>query len=225
MDVFLLRRKNPAAARPATMMTSKVQTDISFLHGKNEAQHQTGDGDVQPAVILLEKPNRQTGDAYLLQHVGNPFEPVLDLHFWNLAFKITIIWVVVELFPVPFPSPVTRGRCEVRKRLGFTGCSQLASTRAALSSPPPTAFRPAVSHTAILAGAPSPGPTSFPLPCRRVLSRSQRLAACRARYLWGTSTGGGLWYSGPWPVFPAFPGVREVILFTYVNYVKKKCSL
>lgn len=222
MDVFLLRRKNPAAARPATMMTSKVQTDISFLHGKNEAQHQAGDGDVQPAVILLEKPNRQTGDAYLLQHVGNPFEPVLDLHFWNLAFKITIIWVVVELFPVPFPSPVTRGRCEVRKRPGFTGCSQLASTRAALSSPPPAAFRPAVSHTAILAGAPSPGPTSFPLPCRRVLSRSQRLAACRARYLWGTSTGEGLWYSGPWPVFPAFPGVREVILFTYVNLVKKK---
>lgn len=94
-------------------------------------------------------------------------------------------------FPSSFPSPVTRGRCEVRKRLGFTGCSYLASTRAALSSPPPAAFRPAVSHTAILAGAPSPGPTSFPLPCRRVLSRSQRLAACRARYLWGTSTGGG----------------------------------
>ena len=115
-------------------MTSKVQTDISFLHGKNEAQHQTGDGDVQPAVILLEKPNRQTGDAYLLQHVGNPFEPVLDLHFWNLAFKITIIWVVVELFPVPFPSPVTRGRCEVRKRLGFTGCSYLASTARRLSA-------------------------------------------------------------------------------------------
>ena len=75
-----------------------------------------------------------------------------------------------------------------------------------------------------LRGAPSPGPTSFPLPCRRVLSRSQRLAACRARYLWGTSTGGGLWYSGPWPVFPAFPGVREAIMFTYVNLVKKKCS-
>lgn len=164
MDVFLLRRKNPAAARPATMMTSKVQTDISFLHGKNEAQHQTGDGDVQPAVILLEKPNRQTGDAYLLQHVVNPFEPVLDLHFWNLAFKITIIWVVVELFPVPFPSPVTRGRCEVRKRLGFTGCSQLASTRAALSSPPPAAFRPAVSHTSILAGPLLPGQPRFPFP-------------------------------------------------------------
>lgn len=109
------------------------------------------------------------------------------------------------------------GWCEVRKRLGFTGCSQLASTRAALSSPPPAAFRPAVTRTAILAGAPSPGPTSFPLPCRRVLSRSQRLAACRARYLWGTSTGGGLWYSGPWPVFPAFPGVREVINFADVQ--------
>lgn len=66
-----------------------------------------------------------------------------------------------------------------------------------------------------------PVSASFPLPCRRVLSRSQRLAACRARYLWGTSTGGGLWYSGPWPVFPAFPGVREAILFTYVNHVKK----
>lgn len=64
--------------------------------------------------------------------------------------------------------------------------------------------------------------SASPLPCRRVLSRSQRLAACRARYLWGTSTGEGLWYSGPWPVFPAFPGVREVILFTYVNLVKKK---
>ena len=63
--------------------------------------------------------------------------------------------------------------------------------------------------------------SASPLPCRRVLSRSQRLAACRARYLWGTSTGGGLWYSGPWPVFPAFPGVREVIMFTYVNLVKK----
>lgn len=114
------------------------------------------------------------------------------------------------------------GWCEVRKRPGFTGCSQLASTRAALSSPPPAAFRPAVSHTAILAGAPSPGPTSFPLPCRRVLSRSQRLAACRARYLWGTSTGGGLWYSGPWPVFPTFPGVREAILL-YKNNIVKKC--
>ena len=125
-------------------------------------------------------------------------------------------------FPVPFPSPVTRGRCEVRKRPGFTGCSQLASTRAALSSPPPAAFRPAVSHTAILAGAPSPGPTSFPLPCRRVLSRSQRLAACRARYLWGTSTGGGLWYSGPWPVFSAFPGVREAIFIQMSIYSQQK---
>lgn len=114
------------------------------------------------------------------------------------------------------------GWCEVRKRLGFTGCSQLASTRAALSSPPPAAFRPAVTRTAILAGAPSPGPTSFPLPCRRVLSRSQRLAACRARYLWGTSTGGGLWYFGPWPVFPAFLGVREVIIFRLKIYGKEK---
>lgn len=58
-----------------------------------------------------------------------------------------------------------------------------------------------------------PVSASYPLPCRRVLSRSQRLAACRARYLWGTSAGEGLWYSGPWPVFPAFPGVREVIIF------------
>lgn len=33
--------------------------------------------------------------------------------------------------------------------------------------------------------------SASPLPCRRVLSRSQRLAACRARYLWGTFTGGG----------------------------------
>ena len=56
------------------------------------------------------------------------------------------------------------GWCEVRKRPGFTGCSQLASTRAALSSPPPAAFRPAVSHTAILAGAPSPGQPRFPFP-------------------------------------------------------------
>lgn len=123
--------------------------------------------------------------------------------------------------PAPFPTRRAPGWCEVRKRLGFTGCSQLASTRAALSSPPPAAFRPAVTHTAILAGAPSPGPTSFPLPCRRVLSRSQRLAACRARYLWGTSTGGGVWYSGPWPVFPAFPGVREVIIFRLKMYGKK----
>lgn len=66
-----------------------------------------------------------------------------------------------------------------------------------------------------------PVSASFPLPCRRVLSRSQRLAACRARYLWGTSTGGGLWYSGPWPVFPTFPGVREAILLCKNNIVKK----
>ena len=64
--------------------------------------------------------------------------------------------------------------------------------------------------------------SASPLPCRRVLSRSQRLAACRARYLWGTSTGGGLWYSGPWPVFPTFPGVREVRIFQSKNYGKKK---
>ena len=66
-----------------------------------------------------------------------------------------------------------------------------------------------------------PVSASFPLPCRRVLSRSQRLAACRARYLWGTSTGGGLWYSGPWPVFPAFSGVRETIIFLLKIYGKE----
>lgn len=67
--------------------------------------------------------------------------------------------------------------------------------------------------------------SASPLPCRRVLSRSQRLAACRARYLWGTSTGGGLWYSGPWPVFPAFPGVREEKIPIGKTCVNKKLPL
>lgn len=130
----------------------------------------------------------------------------------SLAFTVPACRGFVHIFRPHFQPGGLQAGVKSESVLVSRGCSQLASTRAALSSPPPAAFRPAVSHTAILAGAPSPGPTSFPLPCRRVLSRSQRLAACRARYLWGTSTGEGLWYSGPWPVFPAFPGVREVIL-------------
>lgn len=31
-----------------------------------------------------------------------------------------------------------------------------------------------------------------------------------------------MWYSGPWPVFPAFPGVREVIIFLLKIYGKGK---
>lgn len=31
-----------------------------------------------------------------------------------------------------------------------------------------------------------------------------------------------MWYSGPWPVFPAFLGVREVIIFRLKIYGKEK---
>ena len=52
------------------------------------------------------------------------------------------------------PTSRRRGKCETKFPCYFTGCSILASTRAALSSPPPAAFRPALSQSAILAGSP-----------------------------------------------------------------------
>lgn len=54
----------------------------------------------------------------------------------------------------------------------------MASTRAAISSPPPAAFRPTLSQSAICAGAPSCRASMFSaFPSRGVPSRSQGLAA------------------------------------------------
>lgn len=62
------------------------------------------------------------------------------------------------------PTSRGRGKCETKFPCCFTGCSILASTRAALSSPPPAAFRPALSQSAILAGTHPTGLLSLPPP-------------------------------------------------------------
>ena len=51
--------------------------------------------------------------------------------------------------------------------------------------------------------SPSLPSRAFPLP---------KACGLPSSVLVGNVHRGGLWYSGTWPVFPAFPGVREVIL-------------
>lgn len=111
------------------------------------------------------------------------------------------------------PTSRGRGKCETKFPCCFTGCSILASTRAALSSPPPAAFRPALSQSAILAGTPSCRALHFFLhPCAPRSSLRGRLFSGPTNVLrWPPCRAGGCrWflacgYSGPWALFAAIP--------------------
>ena len=59
-----------------------------------------------------------------------------------------------------------------------------------------------------------PGQPRFPFPAVACFPAPKGLRLAELGTCGERPSGGGLWYSGPWPVFPAFPGVREVIMFT-----------
>ena len=64
--------------------------------------------------------------------------------------------IIPSSFKISLHSRHPHQRMTVRNKIShFTGCSLPASTRAALSSQPPAAFRPALHYRAICAGAPS----------------------------------------------------------------------
>lgn len=99
----------------------------------------------------------------------------------------------------------------VRKNLCFTGCSFMASTRAALSSPPPAAFRPALRYRAILAGCPfKSGQHVFRLPLPWCAFPLPRACGLLFGYLWRSlpSVSPG----GPVPRRSGFPSFGESVL-------------
>lgn len=67
-----------------------------------------------------------------------------------------------------------------------------------------------------------PGQPRFPFPAVACFPAPKGLRLAELGTCGERPPGGGLWYSGPWPVFPAFPGVREASIIQLNRKVKDK---
>ena len=129
------------------------------------------------------------------------------------------------LFPLPLPPPVAARRCEIGKSCMFPVLLRaVLKTRPAaarlvtLLDPPAVPSRPVCGLSRRLL-RPRHGPSRGSLLIRRAAWAVRRSGLwhmpCRGvRGVWRC------WYSGPWPVFPAFPAVRDFILYKSIFDVK-----